>query len=127
MDFTNYLDEANEWYSIALKEFKEAEATQDEKTAIQVCEKSYKALLKSIHAFFIRKGLSEEELPKTLRGIYFFLGRYATREQRKDFGRLYYEFHIRGFHEGFINFDDLKENLAEVGEFIARISRDDSQ
>ena len=85
------------------------------------CGKGWLAALEAAYAFFVIQGVSEEELPNTDRGRRYFMRRYMDREMGRAFISLRQTFHIDGYYEGIVEFEDMPSYLAELEEFIDQI------
>jgi hypothetical protein len=82
------------------------------------CGKGWLAALEAANAFFIKQGTAEEDLPNTDRGRRYFAARYMDRSMRKAFDSLRSTFHIDGYYEGILEFEDMPEYFDELREFI---------
>ena len=85
------------------------------------CGKGWMALLESVNAFFVKQGVAERELPDTDRGRRFFAKRYMDRDLSRDFLALRQTFHIDGYYEGIVEFDDMLGYFEELEEFIDQV------
>lgn len=86
------------------------------------CGKGWLATLEAIKVHFLKQGVPESELPDTDRGRRYFAGRYMHRELAKTYIYLRQTFHIDGYYEGILEFDDLPRYLDELAEFIESIA-----
>lgn len=82
------------------------------------CGKGWLAVLEAANAFFINQGAAEEDLPNTDRGRRYFTAHYMNREMRRAFQSLRQTFHIDGYYEGILEFEDMPEYFDELKEFI---------
>ncbi len=85
------------------------------------CGKGWLALLEAVNAFFVKQGVTEGELPDTDRGRRFFSQRYMDRDMSRDFQALRQTFHIDGYYEGIVEFDDMTGYFEELEEFIDQV------
>ena len=90
------------------------------------CGKGWLALLEAVNAFFIKQGVTEGELPDSDRGRRFFAKRYMDRNMSRDFLALRRTFHIDGYYEGIVEFDDMPGYLEELEEFIDQVEAESS-
>lgn len=86
------------------------------------CGKGWLATLEAIKVHFLKQGVPEAELPDTDRGRRYFAGRYMGRDLAKTYIYLRQTFHIDGYYEGILEFDDLPRYLDELEEFIESIA-----
>lgn len=72
----------------------------------EACGTAYLAVLKAIDEYFISKGLSKKELPKSVEGYREMLRKYLSIHDgklTKEFEKLYDELHIAGYYRGLIS------------------------
>lgn len=115
------IDEAKRLYQEAFKEFEIAKGHRDEIRARDTCSKVWLGVVKASEALFLLKGVKEEELPKTHRGMRYFLRVYADKELRRLFFAIRDALHIDGYYEGIIDFDELPEYLDAAREYIDKV------
>jgi hypothetical protein len=82
------------------------------------CGKGWLASLEAAKAFFLKQGVPQDELPDTDRGRRYFVRRYMSREMRRAYAELWKTFHIDGYYEGIVEFEDMPEYFEELREFI---------
>jgi hypothetical protein len=82
------------------------------------CGKGWLASLEAAKAFFLKQGGPQDELPDTDRGRRYFVRRYMSREMRRAYAELWKTFHIDGYYEGIVEFEDMPEYFEELREFI---------
>ncbi len=123
MSKDGYLKEAKELTKFAEVELKKAKRGKNYVLSRQVCEKGYLALLKIVDAVFVENGIPEEELPKTERGRLHFLTKFTDKEFRKNYEYLRHSLHIDGFHEGILEFEQIKERLQDLKDLIRDIEK----
>lgn len=85
------------------------------------CGKGWLAALEAADAFFVKQGVADGELPRTDRGRRYFSASYMSRDMRRAFVELRQTFHIDGYYEVIVGFDDMPGYLAELEEFIDQI------
>ena len=85
------------------------------------CGKGWLAALDAVNAFFIIQGVPEDQLPDTDRGRRYFLASHMDRDMRRAFIDLRQTFHIDGYYEGIVEFDDMPMYFQELEEFIDRV------
>ncbi len=85
------------------------------------CGKGWLAALEAANAFFVMQGVADGDLPHTDRGRRYFSASYMSRDMRRAFVELRQTFHIDGYYEGIVDFDDMPGYLAELEEFIDQI------
>ena len=118
------LNLARELVQVARDEFARAEEAKGGAAVIglrNACGKGWLAALEATNAFFVASGVPEDELPENDRGRYYFVGRYMERDMRKEYIVIRQIFHINGYYEGIVEFDDMPRNFGELEEFIQSI------
>ena len=113
--------EAEKIYQEAREGFERAKQVKDDLKARDACSKGWLAAVKATEALFLAKGLKEEELPKTHRGMRYFLAKYGDKEVRRLFSSIRDTLHIDGYYDGIVDFEELPEHLDAVGEYIERV------
>ena len=86
------------------------------------CGKGWLATVEAINAHFLNQGIPESELPDKERGRRFFVSRYMDREMRRSYNDLWKTFHVDGYYEGIVEFDEMQERFDELEEFIDAIA-----
>jgi hypothetical protein len=118
------MDRARELLDAAQVEYHRA---QQEKGGAAVtllrnaCGKGWLAALEAANGFFVKQGVSEGDLPDTDRGRRYFAGRYMDRGMRRFFVYLRQTFHLDGYYEGILEFEDMPRYFDELREFIDQV------
>ena len=118
------LNLARELLRAARVEFARAEEAQGGAAVIGLrnsCGKGWLAAVEAINAHFLNQGVAEPELPDKERGRRFFVGRYMNREMRRTYSEMWKTFHVDGYYEGIVEFDEMPERFDELEEFIEAI------
>ncbi len=118
------LNAARELLQAARDEFSRAEEAQGGAAVIGLrnsCGKGWLAVVEAISAHFLNQGVPESELPDKERGMRFFVSRYMSRELRRSYNDLWKTFHVDGYYEGIVEFDEMPERFEELEEFIDTI------
>ncbi len=118
------LNAARELLQAARDEFADAEEARGGAAVIGLrnsCGKGWLAVVEAINAHFLNQGVSESELPDKERGRRFFVSRYMNREMRKSYDSMWKTFHVDGYYEGIVEFDEMQERFEELEEFIQSI------
>ena len=118
------LNAARELLQAARDEFSSAEEAQGGAAVIGLrnsCGKGWLAVVEAINAHFLNQGVPESELPDKERGRRFFVSRYMSRELRRSYNDLWKTFHVDGYYEGIVEFDEMPERFEELEEFIDTI------
>ena len=118
------LNAARELLQAARDEFSRAEEAQGGAAVIGLrnsCGKGWLAVVEAINAHFLNQGVPESELPDKERGRRFFVSRYMSRELRRSYNDLWKTFHVDGYYEGIVEFDEMPERFEELEEFIDAI------
>ena len=85
------------------------------------CGKGWLAALEAVNGYFLKQGVAEAELPGNDRGRKYFAGRYMSREMVRAYVYIRQTFHIDGYYEGIVEFDDMPRYLDELEEFIESV------
>ena len=86
------------------------------------CGTGWLATLEATNCYFLMQGIPEEQLPDNDRGGKYFVGRYMDRAMRVAFLEMRETFHIDGYYEGTIGFDEMSRYLDELEEYIDSIA-----
>ena len=120
----NRLNLARELLQAARDEFARAEEAKGGAAVVGLrnsCGKGWLATVEAINAHFLNHGVAESELPDKERGRRFFVSRYMNREMRRGYNELWKTFHVDGYYEGIVEFDEMPERFDELEEFIESI------
>ena len=118
------LNLARELLRAARDEFARAEEARGGDAVIGLrnsCGKGWLATVEAINAHFLNQGVAESELPDKERGRKFFVSRHMNREMRRSYSELWKTFHVDGYYEGIVEFDEMPERFEELEEFIEAI------
>ncbi len=118
------LNLAKEILQVARDEFARAEDAKGGAAVIglrNACGKGWLAALEAANCYFLMQGFPEDQLPQNDRGRYFFVGRYMDRDLRRAFIEMRQTFHIFGYYEGIVEFDDMPRHFNELEEYIKGI------
>ena len=85
------------------------------------CGKGWLAALEAMNAHFLNQGMAESELPDKEAGRRFFVSRYMSREMRRTYSEMWKTFHVDGYYEGIVEFDEMPDRFDELEEFIESI------
>jgi len=121
MTVENYLEEAKKLYQKAMEEFKKAKAENDGIVLRDACGKGWLSTVEVTDALFIKRGVKEEELPKSERGRRYMVFKYGNKELRLLYSSLRDNLHIQGYYDGTLNFDEMKEYLNDLNIYIQKI------
>ena len=117
-----HLEEAKNFYRQAIEEFQKAKEKSDSVILRDACAKAWLSTLEATYALLTKKGVKEESLPKGGdRGRRYMMFKYADTE----FNRLYLSlrdvFHIEGYYDGTLEFDEAEEYLNDLKSYINKI------
>ena len=118
------LNTARDLLQAARDEFVRAEEAQGGAAVIGLrnsCGKGWLAVVEAINAHFLNQGVAESELPDKGRGRRFIVSRYMSREMRRNYNDLWKTFHVDGYYEGIVEFDEMHDRFEELEEFIQSI------
>ena len=124
------LNLARELLRAARDEFGRAEEAKGGAAVIGLrnsCGKGWLATVEAINAHFLNQGVAVSELPDKERGRRFFVSRYMSREMRRNYNDLWKTFHVDGYYEGIVEFDEMPERFDELEEFIESIESSGSE
>ena len=119
------IDRARDLLEAARAEFARAEEARGGAAVIglrNACGKGWLAALEAISIHFLKQGVPESELPANDRGRRFFVQRYMDRDMRRNYNDMWKTFHIDGYYEGIVEFDEMPERLNELEGFIDEIT-----
>jgi hypothetical protein len=120
----NKLVRARELLQAGREEFARAEEAKGGAAVIGLrnsCGKGWLAALEAANTYFLMQGVPEAELPDNDRGRFYFAGRYMDRDMRRAYIDMRQTFHINGYYEGIVEFDDMPRYFDELSEFIDTI------
>ena len=115
------IGEARDLLAAARTEFDQAQQAIGGSAIIALrnsCGKGWLAVLEAANALFVKRGVAVQELPSSERGRRSFAQLYMQREMRRTYNDLWKTFHIDGYYEGIVEFDDMPGYFEELEEFI---------
>lgn len=122
MTKNDYLLKSKRLLTVAKREAKKA--SKDSMLLRNACGKAWLSAVEAGKAQFIKKGVKEEKLPKSNRGLFYFMRKYFNKNMRKNFNYFYSFFHIRGYYdEEKIDLNEFKESIEYLEEFIQGVEK----
>ena len=121
----NRIKLARELLQAAREEFARAEEAKGGAAVIGLrnsCGKGWLATLEAVNTYFLMQGVPESELPDNDRGRKYLVGRHMDRDMRRAYIDMRQTFHIDGYYEGIVEFDDMPRYFDELEEFIETIA-----
>lgn len=118
------MNRARELLQAAREEFARAEEAKGGAAVIGLrnsCGKGWLAALEAANCYFLMRGIPETELPENDRGRRYFVGQYMNRDLRRAYIDMRQTFHIEGYYEGIVEFEDMPRHFDELEEFIQGI------
>ena len=112
---------ARELLEVARDEFAKAEEAKGGAAVIglrHACGKGWLAALEATNYYFLMQGVPESELPQNDRGRYFFVGQRMERELRRAYIEMRQTFHIFGYYEGILEFENVPRYFGELEGYI---------
>ena len=112
---------ARELLQAARDEFARAEEAKGREAIIglrNACGEGWLAVLEATKCYFLMQGVPESELPQNDRGRKFFAAQYMDRSMRRDFLEMRETFHIDGYYDASLDFDEMPRHLGELEEYI---------
>ena len=117
----HHLKEAKKLYQKALEEFEKAKGKSDGILLRDACGKGWLSTIEATYALLVERGVKDKELPKGDRGRRFMVNKYFERELRPYYFFLREEFHIEGYYEGSLDFDEVQIRLEDLNLYIQKI------
>ena len=120
----NRLELARELLQVAREEFARAEEAKGGAAVIglrNACGKGWLAALEATNWYFMMRGVGESELPQNDRGRKYFAGQYMDRSMRRAYLEMRETFHIDGYYDASLEFDDMPRYFSELEEYIDAI------
>ena len=122
MSAEEHLNEAKRLYRKALEEFERAKKEKDSDILRDACGKGWLSTLEATYALLTKKGVKEEELPTgSDRGRRYMVNKYAEEELRLYYFSLRDNFHIVGYYDGTIGFDEIERYLDDLNSYIRKV------
>ena len=115
------INHARQLLQVARNEFAAAGEAKGREAVIglrNACGKGWLAALEATNCFFFIQGVAESELPENDRGRKYFVGMYMDRNMRRAYIDMRQTFHIEGYSEGMLDFDDMPRHFGELEEYI---------
>ena len=112
---------ARELLEVARDEFAKAEEAKGGAAVIglrNACGKGWLAALEATNYYFLMQGVPESELPQNDRGRYFFVDQRMERELRRAYIEMRQTFHIFGYYEGILEFENVPRYFGELEGYI---------
>ncbi len=116
-----YLEEAKKYLEIGEKEIKEGKEKNIIEKAVNGCEKIWLSFNLALKEFLLQKGVKEEQLPNTARGLRFMVVKYGDEELIQLFGDVRDVFHTTGFYERTPIFEEIVVVLKKIKEFYENL------
>ena len=115
------LNLARELVQVARDEFARAEEAKGGAAVIGLrnsCGKGWLAALEATNCYFLIQGVPESELPENDRGRKYFVGTHMDRNMRRAYIDMRQTFHVDGYYEGIVEFEDMPRHFSELEEYI---------
>ena len=122
--FDERLDLARELLRVARDEFAKAEEAKGRLAVIglrNACGKGWLAVLEATNAYFVMQGVPVSQLPENDRGRKYFVGTHMDRDMRRAYLEMRETFHIDGYYDASLDFDDMPRHFSELEEYINEI------
>ena len=120
----NRLNLAKELLQVARDEFARAEEAKGGAAVIglrNACGKGWLSALEATKCYFLMQGVPESELPENDRGRYYFAAQYMDRSMRRAYLEMRETFHIDGYYDASVDFDEMPRHFSELEEYINAI------
>ena len=115
---------ARELLQVARDEFARAEEAKGRAAVIglrNACGKGWLAALEATNWYFMMRGVSESQLPENDRGRKYFAAQYMYRGMRRAYLEMRETFHIDGYYDASVDFDDMPRHFSDLEEYINAI------
>ena len=116
---------ARQLVQVARDEFSKAEEARGREAIIglrNACGKGWLAALEATNSYFLMQGVPESQLPENDRGRKYFAGRYMDRNMRMAYLEMRETFHIDGYYDASLDFDEMPRHFGELEEYIDNIA-----
>ena len=118
------LNLARELLQTARDEFARAEEAKGRAAVIglrNACGKGWLAALEATNRYFLMQGVGESQLPESDRGRKYFAAQYMDRSMRRAYLEMRETFHIDGYYDASVDFDEMPRHFSELEEYINAI------
>lgn len=118
------LNLAREVLQTARDEFARAEEAKGRAAVIglrNACGKGWLAALEATNRYFLMQGVGESQLPENDRGRKYFAAQYMDRSMRRAYLEMRETFHIDGYYDASVDFDEMPRHFSELEEYINAI------
>ena len=115
---------ARELLQVARDEFAKAEEAKGRAAVIGLrnsCGKGWLAALEATNCYFLIQGVEESQLPENDRGRKYFAAQYMDRSMRRAYLEMRETFHIDGYYDASVDFDEMPRHFSELEEYIDSI------
>ena len=119
-----HLEEAENLFQKAVEEFEVAKEKNDSTHLRDACAKGWLSAVEATNALLVKRGVSEDRLPKSERGRRYMVRRYASRELRLYYFSLRDNLHIEGYYNRSLDFDEVKMQLEDLKYYIEKIEEE---
>lgn len=115
------IKEAEDIFEESKRELSESIEKNDEIKGRDACSKAWLATIIATRAFFVKNKVKMKELPKTYRGVRYFLEKFGSIEFKKNFYTLRQILHIDAYYDGLIDFEKIPTYFEIVNDYIETI------
>jgi len=116
-----HLRKAKELYQKAVEELERAREKRDGVLLQDSCAKGWLSALEGLNVLLLKKGVKEEELPKTDRGRRYMVYRHAEKELEHLYFYLRDVLHIEGYYEGALDPEEVERHLKNLAAYLQKI------
>lgn len=74
-----------------------------------------------VNALLLKKGFREEDLPESERGRRYLVHKYGGKELELYYLSLRDAFHIQGYYDGMIEFEEMEGYLEYLDSYIKKV------
>ena len=120
----NRLSLARDLLQVARNEFARAEEAKGREAVIglrNACGKGWLAALEATNWYFLMQGVNESQLPENDRGRKYIAAQYMDRSMRRACLEMRETFHIDGYYDASVDFDEMPRHFSELEEYIDAI------
>ena len=112
---------ARELAQVAREEFAQAEEAIGRQAVIglrNACGKGWLAALEATNCYFLMQGVPESQLPENDRRRKYFAAQYMDRSMKRAYLEMRETFHIDGYYDASVDFDEMPRHFSELDEYI---------
>ena len=119
-----HLEEAEKLFQKAVEEFEVAKEKNDSTHLRGACAKGWLSAVEATNALLVKRGVSEDRLPRSERGRRYMVFKHADSELRRLYLAIRDSLHIQGYYNRSLDFDEVKMQLEDLKYYIEKIEEE---